>query len=113
MDFIDRYLPFTSLQADSFEDGDTCVKPYFGREGENVDFAYRISGGEEDVIFQQRIEIGRAPFDVVGHKHIAESAYPVIGAFTLGTGQFGGIYTRVGARITDKRAVYVPTYVKR
>ena len=109
---IDQYLPFTSLQPDSFQDGDTCVKPYFGREGENVDFAYRISGGEEDMIFQQRIEIGRAPFDVVGHEHITESAYPVIGAFTLGTGKFGGIYTRVGARVTDKRAVYAPIFIK-
>ena len=64
------------------------------------------------MIFQQRIEIGRAPFDVVGHEHITESAYPVIGAFTLGTGKFGGIYTRVGARVTDKRAVYAPIFIK-
>lgn len=109
---IDRYLPFTSLQAESFPDGDTCVKPYFGREGENIDFAYRISGGEEDVIFQQRIEIGQVPFRVIGDKTIMESAYPIIGAFVLGKDKFGGIYTRVGARVTDRRAIYAPTFVK-
>lgn len=109
---IDCYLPFTSLSPDSFTDGDTCVKPYFGREGENVDFAYKIFGGEEDVVFQQRIEIGRVPFHIIGNQSMEESAYPVVGAFVFGKGEFGGIYTRIGARVTDKRAVYAPVFVK-
>lgn len=112
---IKQYIPFTSLDHSDFSDGDYCFKPYFGREGEGVGFSilgedYKKTNSE--MVFQERIDMKTIKADLYTSKSkVSEVLYPIIGAFVLGE-TFGGIYTRAGNVVTDKNAVYIPTFVK-
>ena len=71
-----------------------------------------LSRDIEDYVFQEWIDIQSV---CMGIDTTANSSnkivYPVIGAYVIGD-QFGGIYTRVGNSITNKWAVFIPTYIE-
>ncbi|MDD3365606.1 MAG: hypothetical protein PHZ03_11550, partial [Syntrophomonas sp.] len=63
-------------------------------------------------VYQDLVDIG--PVDITIRSTYASQfqvAYPILGAFLVGD-QFGGLYTRLGARITDRYAVVAPTFVE-
>jgi len=113
--FVHKYIPFTSLDPTKIAYGDYVAKPYYGNEGEGVTFAIHSTKDEftdQDMIFQQRIDIQSVNLDV--YTTLSKSVdvvYPVLGAYVISE-QFAGIYTRAGGTITDKNAIFVPTYVK-
>lgn len=99
--------------------GHACViKPYWGREGEGVRFSQQIKAqdmahlAEQNLVYQDYVDI--APLDINLHNtwtSYFQAAYPILGAFLVG-GRFGGLYTRLGARITNRYAVVAPTLVE-
>ncbi len=111
---IRRYVPETALSPKRMEGRDFCIKPGFGREGQQVAFSFEQPDKQQkysDCVFQEWIDIQPIQMDVystMGKKH--ETLYPVIGTYVTGN-QFAGIYARAGGRITDKWAIYVPTYI--
>ncbi|MCX7920597.1 MAG: glutathionylspermidine synthase family protein [Clostridia bacterium] len=111
---IEKYLPRTALTPKKLATEDFCAKPYFGREGQGIIFSFAgpVRYRElEDYVFQERVDIQTTTLDIhTATGTMREAVYPVIGAYVVGD-KFGGIYTRAGGRVTDKWAVYVPTYV--
>jgi len=99
--------------------GKPCIiKPYWEREGQGVVFSYQVEPGEiphlveHDLVYQELVDIG--PMDITIRKTYEKQfqvAYPVLGAFLVGD-RFGGLYTRLGAQITDRYAVVAPTFVE-
>lgn len=114
-DLIRRYVVPTHLNWP----GKPCIiKPYWGREGQGVVFSDQIEPdqishlAQQDLVYQELVDIG--PVDITIHNTYARQsqvAYPILGAFLVGD-RFGGIYTRLGARITNRYAVVAPTFVE-
>ncbi len=112
---IRKYIPRTALSPAKLHTRDFCAKKFFGREGQDIQFG--LSGrfhieNPNDYIFQQRVDIQSIELRInTAVKTVVEPVYPVIGTYIIGD-KFGGIYTRAGGKITDKWAIYIPTYFK-
>lgn len=114
-DLIRKYVVPTYLNWP----GHACViKPYWGREGQGVYFSKQIKTqdlaglAEKDMVYQDYVDI--APVDISLHNSITryyQAAYPILGAFLVGD-HFGGLYTRLGAPVTNRYAVVAPTFVE-
>ncbi|MHB8170803.1 MAG: glutathionylspermidine synthase family protein [Thermincolia bacterium] len=116
-ELIRQYLPKTALKPQGLED--FVVKPYFSREGQGVVFSEELRPGQlrelsgEDVIFQERVYLQQLGIELHnGQGECRVPAFPVLGIYTVGD-KATGIYTRAGAGITGKEAVYLPTFVRR
>lgn len=114
-EWIRRYIPRTALSPKKLKTDDFCIKPFFGREGQQVVY-HRFEPGfrpaENDCVFQERVEIQPVELDIhttLGVKK--EIRYPVIGTYVAGD-RFAGIFTRAGSRVTGKRIVYLPVYIQ-
>lgn len=113
---IQNYLPKTTLSTRGL--GKAFVaKPYFDREGQGVVFSEEIEPTdlaklrEQDFVFQDRVYIQQLGLDIYkANGKCRIPVFPVIGVYTVGN-QAAGIYTRAGARITGKEAVYLPTFI--
>lgn len=112
---IDKYLPKTYLSPKKALNGIFCAKSYFEREGKSVAFSFKqpfLSKDIKDYVFQEWVDIQSVSLDVNTTVNSSrEIVYPVIGTYVIGE-QFGGIYTRVGNSITNKWAVFIPTYIE-
>jgi glutathionylspermidine synthase len=115
-ELIKRYIPRTALLPHKSFEGFYCAKPYFGREGAEVAFSFKETFAmpkEEDFIFQEWIDIQPVSLDIHTISSVKqEIAYPILGTYVIGD-KFGGIYTRAGGSITNKWAIYLPTYVEK
>ncbi len=115
-ELIRRYLPKTALSPGGL--GEAFVaKPYFAREGQGVVFSEELNPGQlaelrqQDLVFQERVHIQQLGLDIYDAKGKHRvPAFPVIGVFTAGD-RATGIYTRAGAGITGKEAVYLPAFI--
>lgn len=110
---IVKYIPETALDFRQLRTDDYCAKPLFGREGQDIFFNFAVDVKKmhmENFVYQERIDVQTIPLDVftVGGSR-REVAFPVIGAYVAGD-SFAGIYTRAGSRVTNKWAVFLPTY---
>ena len=114
-EFVDKYIPYTTLERDKTLSCDYIIKPYLGREGENSVMNYEDDDYEyekEDFIFQDRQNIRPLYidlYDIFNKKK--EYQFPVIGAY-ITQNEFAGLYTRMGNIITNKDAIYISTYIK-
>jgi glutathionylspermidine synthase len=111
--FILEYIPYTCLEIDNKISSDFVIKPYLSREGSGIELSCDEKlQGEEDVIFQDRVNI-RPLYTKVYSTIKEESKYqfPVIGLYITGD-KPSGIFTRMGDFITDKNAIYMSTYIK-
>lgn len=112
---INKYIPETSLAPGKLHTRDYCAKPCFGREGQEIRFSIfdgKLKDDKSDSVFQERIDIQSIEMDVcttMGKKRCI--MFPVIGAFVTGD-RFAGIYTRAGNRVTDRNAIFLPTFIK-
>ncbi len=116
LQLIRQYLPKTSLTPQGL--GDFVVKPYFSREGQGVVYSEDLRPGqlrelsEEDVVFQERVYLQQLGIDLYhGQGKSRVPAFPVLGVFTVGD-KAVGIYTRAGAGVTGKEAVYLPAFIR-
>jgi glutathionylspermidine synthase len=113
--FIDTYIPRTYLAPKKSFNGIFCAKPFFEREGNSVAFSFKEPGLSKEIadyVFQEWVDIQGVSLDInstIGTSK--EIVYPVLGAYLIDN-QFGGIYTRAGNRVTNKWAVYLPTYIE-
>jgi len=116
---VTRYVARTTLDARVFGQAGYVIKPYLEREGRGVRFSGELSVRERRglhdaaVVYQERLDVARARIPVAtGRGWKRETRHLIFGVFLTG-GEIAGIYTRAGARITGREAVYVPTLVRR
>lgn len=116
-----RHLPETYLLEDLPEDFDYSpyiVKEFYGREGSEVYNGATLSPEDwlhcrewRTFVAQKRIEIAPVehllPDEDWQGVQLVE-AFPCVGSYIMG-GKWGGCYTRIGGRITDSFAQFIPT----
>ena len=115
---IRHYVARTTLGPESFGRQPYVIKPYLEHEGRGVRFSTELGSRERrrllqgPVVCQERIEIMQAPVAVAtGGGWTREARYPIFGVFLAGS-EIAGVYTRAGARITGREAVYIPTLIR-
>lgn len=114
MDLIRRYLPQTALTPNKLTTNDFCIKPLFGREGQDIEYSFGCPENcyqKNENVFQARIDIQSVELDL--HSTMgkySQSVFPILGAYVVGD-KFGGIFTRAGGRTTNKEVIYLPTYI--
>lgn len=110
--FILKYIPYSCLEPDKKLSPDYLVKPYLSREGEGVNLSCNgIEKKLDDVIFQNRVNIqplNNKVYSTINEKN--KYQFPIIGVY-MTDDKPSGIYTRAGEFITDKNAIYMPTYI--
>jgi glutathionylspermidine synthase len=114
---IRRYVARTTLTPRALGRRGYVIKPYLDREGHGVCFSDELTRGarrrmaDGPVVCQETIELARARVPVATMSGWArELRHLVVGVFLCGR-EATGIYTRAGARITGREAVFVPTVV--
>ncbi len=118
---ITRHLPETYLLEDlprDFDYSSYIIKEFYGREGSEVynGAALTPEGWQQcqewrTFVAQKRIEIAPVEHllpdeDWQGVEMV--EAFPCVGSFTMG-GKWAGCYTRIGGKITDSFAQFIPT----
>ena len=111
---IKRYLALTALGPEPFGRKPYVIKPYLEREGLGVRFSNDIAPRERSrlvegpVVCQERLDITQARVPVAtGRGWRRQARHLIFGVFLAGD-EVAGIYTRAGARITGREAVYLP-----
>lgn len=114
---IRRYVARTALGPEGFA-GRYVIKPYLEHEGHGVRFSDEVSPRERrrllqgPVVCQEHVEVMKTPVPVaVGRRGKSEARHLIFGVFLAGS-DVAGIYTRAGARITGREAVYVPALIR-
>jgi len=111
---IRAHVARTSLDPCCFRRSPHVVKPYLEREGLGVRFSLELTPYERrriaaaDVVYQEGLDLARARLPVgtaAGWRW--ESRVLVFGVFLAGA-ELAGVYTRAGARVTGREAVFVP-----
>ncbi|OPJ63471.1 glutathionylspermidine synthase family protein [Clostridium chromiireducens] len=110
--FILRYIPYTSVEEDEKLSSDYVIKPYLSREGMGIDISYnKIDQELENIIFQDRVNIKPICIDIYSTMGKSKKyQFPVLGVY-ITDDKPCGIYTRMGDFITNKNAIYMPTYI--
>ncbi|MGE5474554.1 MAG: glutathionylspermidine synthase family protein [Ignavibacteriales bacterium] len=111
---IKDYIPKTVLDPNKLDTLDYCIKSFLGIQGEEVIFSLEEPerNYEGNCVFQERIDVQAINMDIyTACEDSREILSPVIGTYVVGE-KFAGIFTRAGGWITDKWAIYLPTYVK-
>lgn len=125
LETIERYLPETYLIEDLPEDFDYSefiIKEFYGREGAEVYNGATLTpeGWQQcrewrTFVVQRRINIAPVQHlspDLDWQKIVlTDEAFPCVGGFIMG-GAWGGCYTRIGERITNSYAQFIPTLVE-
>jgi glutathionylspermidine synthase len=116
---IRHYVARTALGPESFGRRPYVIKPYLEHEGRGVRFATELGSRERrrllqgPVVCQERVEVVQSRLPVAtGRGWTREARHLIFGVFLAGT-EIGGIYTRAGARITGREAVFIPTLIRR
>src|SRR5262249_50344276 len=114
---VTRYVARTTLDPRGFGRRGYVIKPYLEREGHGVRFSKEVPIGQRRglrgdlVVYQERLEVGRARVPVATERGwTCETRHLIFGVFITGN-EIAGLYTRAGARITGREAVYVPGLV--
>jgi glutathionylspermidine synthase len=115
---IKRYVARTSLGPEPFGRKPYVIKPYLEREGVGVRFSSEVAPAERrrlvegPVVCQEQLDILRARVPVAtqaGWKRAAR--HLIFGVFLTGN-EVAGVYTRAGARVTGREAVYLPALLR-
>ena len=114
---IKRYVALTALGPEPFGRGPYVIKPYLEREGLGVRFSTDVAPRERralvegPVVCQERLDVLRLRVPVAtAQGWTREPRHLIFGVFLAGN-DVAGIYTRAGAKITGREAVYVPALV--
>jgi glutathionylspermidine synthase len=115
---IRHYVARTALGPEAVGRRAYVIKPYLEHEGRGVHLSSELRPRQrarllnEPVVCQEHIEVAQARVPTAtgrGWKH--EARHLIFGVFLAGGG-IAGIYTRAGARITGREAVYLPTLLR-
>ena len=111
---IRQHVPRTTLDPRRLGGTPCVVKPYLEHEGLGVVFPETLTPRDRrrirhaDVVYQERLDLTRVRLPVgTAHGWRVEERSLVFGVFLAGA-QIAGVYTRAGARITGREAVFVP-----
>jgi len=115
---IRDHVPVTTLDARRFRRTRHVIKPYLEREGRGVRFSSGLSRRDRrrlsvtDVVHQEALDLvtGQVPV-LTAQGWSLETRSLVFGVFVAGE-EIAGIYTRAGARVTGREAVFVPTLLR-
>lgn len=123
-EIIERHLPATFLLEDLPEDFDYSgyiIKEFYGREGAEVYNGAELSVKDWQQCRTWRTFVAQQRIDIAPVEHILPTedlssitlteAFPCVGGFVMG-GEWAGCYTRIGGRITDSFAQFIPTLVE-
>lgn len=111
---VRAHVPLTALEPLPLGRRPFVAKPYLEREGHGVRFSRDLDAAgrrrlaREDVVYQREVEPARLAVPVgtmAGWR--AERRVLVVGVFLTGE-TVSGVYTRAGARITGREAVFLP-----
>jgi len=115
---IKRYVALTALGPEPFGRRQYVIKPYLEREGLGVRFSTDIAPRERralvegPVVCQEKLDVARVRLPVAtGRGWSRETRHLIFGVFLTGC-EVAGIYTRAGARITGREAVFVPALLR-
>jgi glutathionylspermidine synthase len=117
---IARHLPETYLVTDTPADLDRrafVVKEFFGREGEEVYFGDAVDDADWErcrawrTFVVQRVVHSLAVEDVswAEGRPVLSSGIPCVGSYLAGD-RWGGLYVRIGDRVTTNRARHVGAF---
>jgi hypothetical protein len=116
---IKRYVALTALGPEPFGRRPYVIKPYLEREGLGVRFSTDVTPRERralvegPLVCQERFDVARVRLPVAtGRGWSREARHLIFGVFLAGS-QIAGVYTRAGARITGREAVFVPVVARR
>ena len=115
---ITRYVARTALGPEPFGRGAYVMKPYLEREGRGVLFSSEVAPRdrrrivEGAVICQERVDVLRLRVPVATARGWRRQARHLIFGVFLAGNEIAGIYTRAGARITGREAVYLPALLR-
>ncbi len=115
---IRRHVPRTALDPRQLGRAPYVVKPYLEHEGLGVVFSRDLTPRARrrvrraDVVYQERLDLTRVrlPVGTVAGWRLEERSL-VFGVF-LTDGRIAGVYTRAGACITGREAVFVPVLLR-
>ena len=114
---IRRYVARTALTPEGLDGRPYVIKPYLEHEGHGVYFSSELHARErrrllqDPVVCQERLEVTQARVPVATARGWRrEARHLIFGVFLTGS-SVAGIYTRAGARITGREAVYMPTLI--
>ncbi|NWJ96761.1 MAG: glutathionylspermidine synthase family protein [Chloroflexi bacterium] len=118
---ITRHLPETYLLSDLPPDFDYrpfIIKEFYGREGAEVYDGAQITPEEWQAyqkgttfVAQRRVNLASVPHPILneqGEPSLVE-AFPCVGSFLIAD-RWGGCYSRIGDRITNSQAQFIPTW---
>ena len=111
---VRAHVPLTVLDVARLGGRPHVVKPYLEREGQGVRFSAEVGARERrriraaEVVYQARVALARARLPVATARGWrGESRSLVFGVFLIGD-RVAGAYTRAGAPITGREAVFAP-----
>jgi glutathionylspermidine synthase len=114
---IRQYVARTALTPGPLGRGPYVIKPYLEREGHGVRFSTELSPRKRrrlvdgPVVCQEQLDVLAARVPVATARGwTRESRHLIFGVFLAGR-EIAGIYTRAGARVTGREAVYLPAVV--
>jgi glutathionylspermidine synthase len=115
---IRDHVPFTALDTRRFRRARYVIKPYLEREGLGVRFASGLTArtrrqlSGSDVVYQDELDLVRVRLPVAtAQGWAAEERFVVFGVYVAGA-EIAGVYTRAGARVTGREAVFVPALLR-
>jgi glutathionylspermidine synthase len=113
-DAVRAWVPRTVLDPRALGRRPYVVKPYLDREGHGVRFSREMETSErrrlarQDVVYQREVAVARLAVPVgTAHGWRSERRVLVFGVFLAGE-NVAGVYTRAGAPITGREAVFLP-----
>ena len=113
-----HYVARTALGPESIGRRPYVIKPYLEHEGHGVRFATELGSRERrrllqgSVVCQERVEVVPSRLPVAtGRGWTGEARHLIFGVFLAGR-EIAGIYTRAGARITGREAVFIPALIR-
>jgi glutathionylspermidine synthase len=115
---VRAHLPATVLDPARLGRRRHVVKPYLEHEGRGVRFGEELTPAERrrvrhaDAVYQERVDLARARVPVATARGWrTEDRVLVFGVFLAGA-EVPGVYTRAGAAITGREAVFVPLVIR-
>jgi glutathionylspermidine synthase len=124
-DVIARHLPETYLVEDlpaNFDYSSFIVKEFYGREGSEVYNGATLTPEGWQQCREWRTFVAQKRIEIAPVQHLLPDedwqgvelveAFPCVGSFIFG-GKWGGCYTRIGGKITDSFAQFIPTLTEK
>jgi glutathionylspermidine synthase len=115
---IKRCVALTALGPEPFGRRPYVIKPYLEREGFGVRLSTDVAPRERralvegPVVCQKKLDVARVRLPVAtGRGWSREARHLIFGVFLTGS-EVAGTYTRAGAKITGREAVFVPALLR-